>query len=246
MIVRAAHDGVLLITQLDHAHLARAIMTHCVPLATRPRRDAILHAIAAHDDGWAEEDAAPTVNPETGHVVDFVSAPVGVRQATSVRGVAQLGADPWAAALVAHHRLTVYDRFRSDTAWVSFFAEMEAARRVGLRASGALLDDLVPDYAFLRIGDLISLAFCTGWTAEQRFGDWTVQLSGARVIVTPDVFGGAEISIEIHAREIRNRPFRSDAELRDALREATTTTLRGEVGGGGTEPPSFPLVCGSA
>jgi len=206
-------------------------MEHCVPLATRPKRDAILHAIDAHDDGWAEEDAVPAVSPETGNVVDFVNAPVGVRQATSLRGVARLADDAWAAALVAQHRLTVYDRFRSEAEWRSFFAEVEAARGAWLRASGASLEDLVSDYAFLRIGDLISLAFCTGWTDEQRFGDWAVQLFGTRVVVTPDVFGGAEIPIEITAREIRNQPFRSDAELRDALNDANTTMLRGDVAG---------------
>jgi hypothetical protein len=30
---------------------------------------------------------------------------------------------------------------------------------------------------------------------------------------------------------IRNRPFRTDAELRDAPRNATTTTLQGDVAG---------------
>lgn len=36
-------------------------MEHCVPLVARPRRDAILHAIAEHDNGWAGVDAAPMV-----------------------------------------------------------------------------------------------------------------------------------------------------------------------------------------
>jgi hypothetical protein len=231
VIVRPVHDGVLLITQPDHAHLARTIMERCVSLATWPRRDAILHAIAEHDNGWAEEDAAPTVNPRTGNVVDFVSAPLSVRHAVWPRGLARLADDPWAAALVAQHALTVYDRFRSEAEWTSFFAEMEAARGAMLRASGMPPDDLVADYGFVRLADLISLAFCTGGTDGQRFGDWTVQLSGTRVVVTPDAFGGAEIPIEITAREIRNQAFRSDAELRDALSEANTTTLRGEVAG---------------
>ena len=86
MIVRSVHDRVQLITQPDHAYLARTIMEHCLPLASHPRRDAILHAIAEHDNGWAEEDAAPTVNPATGHVVDFVSVPV--RPALTRRGSA--------------------------------------------------------------------------------------------------------------------------------------------------------------
>jgi hypothetical protein len=231
MIVRPVHDRVQLITQPDHAHLARTIMEHCVQLAVRPRRDAILQAIAEHDNGWAEADAAPAVNPRTGNVADFVNAPLGVRQGVWPRGVARLAHNPWAAALVAQHALTVYDRFRSEAEWATFFAGMAAARDASLRASRLPLDDLVADYTYVRVADVISLAFCTGWTDEQRFGDWTVQLSGIRVGVTPDAFGGAEVSIEINAKEIRNQRFRSDAELRDALSEAETTTLRGKVAG---------------
>jgi hypothetical protein len=229
MIVRVVHDGVQLITQPDHAHLARRIMEHCVPLAAQPRRDAILQAIAEHDNGWAEADAAPTVSPDTRNVADFVSAPLSVRQGVWPRGVARLAHSPWAAALVAQHALTVYDRFRSKAEWASFFAHMEAARDAHLGLSGLSLDDLEADYAYVRIADLISLVFCTGWTDEHRFGDWTVRLTGRRVGVTPDVFGEAEISIEVNAREIRRRRFGSDAELREALSEAQWITLRGEV-----------------
>ena len=82
----------------------------------------------------------------------------------------------------------------------------------------------------MRLGDLISLAFCTGWTDEERFGEWTIRLSGTRVVVRPDAFGGALIPIEITAKEVRNQPLRSDAELHDELRRAKTTTLRGDVG----------------
>jgi hypothetical protein len=231
VIVRPVDDGLQLITQPDHAHLARTIMELCVPLASQPRRGAILHAIGEHDNGWAEEDAAPTVNLTTGNVADFVSVPLSVRHGVWPRGVTRLADDPWAAALVAQHALTVYDRFRSEVEWTPFFDEMAAARGAMLRASGMPLDDLEEDYPFVRLADLISLTFCTGWTDEQRFGEWTVQLSGTLVVVTPDAFGGAKIPIEIHARQIRNLRFRSDAELRDVVNEASTTTLQGEVAG---------------
>ena len=231
MIVRPVDDGLQLITQPDHAHLARTIMESSVPLAFRPRRDAILHAIGEHDNGWAEEDAAPTVNSNTGSVADFVSVPLSVRHRVWPRGVARLADDPWAAALVAQHALTVYDRFRSDIEWTPFFDEMAAARSEMLRVSGMPLDALDADYPFVRLADLISLTFCAGWADEQRFGDWTVQLFGTRGVVSPDPFGGVVIPIEINAREIRIRQFRSDAELRDALKEGSTTTLRGEVSG---------------
>jgi uncharacterized protein DUF3891 len=229
VIVRSVGDRLQLITQPDHAHLAGRIMERCAPLATRSRRDAILHAVAEHDNGWAEEDAAPRVNPATGQIFDFVSAPASIRQAVWLRGVARLAHDPWAAALVAQHAITVYDRFRPENEWQPFFAEMEEARDRMLRAGRGLFDDLLADYAFVRLADLISLTFCTGWTDEQRFGEWTVQRFDARVVVSPSAFSGTGVPIEIEAREIRNRPFRSDMELRDAIREGGVITLEGVV-----------------
>ena len=176
-------------------------MEHCVELAARPRRDAILYAIAEHDNGWTEEDAAPTVNPETGHVVDFVGAPLSVRHAVWSRSVRRLRDRRWAAALVAQHAITVYDRFRSEAGWTPFFVEMETARGEILRAGGLPLEILLPTMCCAaRRSD--SLTFCTGWADEQRVGDWTVQLSSTQVVVTPDPFGGATIPMRF---EIRNR-----------------------------------------
>ena len=206
-------------------------MERCTALAPLARRDAILHAIGEHDAGWAPEDAAPTVNPQTGGVADFVSVPIRVRHAVWPRTIAQLADDPWAAALVAQHALTAYDRFRSDAEWTTFMAEMESARVPMARASGNPLEELAADYAFVRLGDLISLAFCTGSTDEQRFGGWTIQLSGSRVVVTPDVFGGQEIPIEISAREIRSQLFQSDAELRSVVSNISQTVTTSVVSG---------------
>jgi len=214
-------------------------MEHCVPLAARPRRETILHAIGEHDNGWAEEDAAPTVDGVTGKVVDFVSAPLSVRHRVWPRAIGRLADDPAAAALVAQHALTVYERFRADALWASFFTAMEAARATMLHATRIRLDDLVDDYAFVRLADLISLTFCAGWTDEQRFADWTVRLSGPRVVVTPDPFGGATIPIEIAVRDLPNRPFQSDADLRDAVSQANTTTKRAEVQGPKVQGPEF-------
>ena len=231
MIVRSFDNAIQLITQPDHAHLARAIMDRCAPLVARPRRQSILLAIGEHDNGWADEDAAPTVNPATGTIVDFVGAPLNVRHRVWPQAVARLAHDPWAAALVAHHAIAVYDRFRPQSDWSSFFSEMEATRDAILRASKMSIADLIADYPFLRLGDLISLAFCTGATEEYRLGEWTIQLTGASVLVAHDMFAGARIPVEIAAREIPKQRFRADEELRVALASAKTTILRGEVAG---------------
>src|SRR5262245_49386437 len=111
-------------------------MERSVVLATRPRRNAILLAIGEHDNGWAEEDAAPTIDPASGAIADFVSVPLSVRHAVWPRGVARLADQPWAAALVAQHALTVYDRFRNVAEWASFFREMEEARDAMVHESG--------------------------------------------------------------------------------------------------------------
>ena len=230
MIVRRTPDGLQLITQPDHAALARRIMERCAPLADRPRRELILHAIAEHDSGWAEDDASPRVDPATGDVLDFVTAPLGVRQGGWPRAVANLGDNPWAAALVAQHALTAYERYRPEPEWRSFFAELEKARAALLVESGLSLDELVDDYTFVRLGDLISLAFCTGWRDENAFAGYAVQLSGDRVAVEPDLFDGHEVAFEITARAIPRTTFESDEDLRAALAAATTVTLPGSVG----------------
>ena len=231
MIVRPAGERVVLITQPDHAHLAREVMERCAPLAPRPRRESLLRAVGEHDAAWAEVDAEPRVDPESGGVLDFVRVPLATRQGVWPRSVALLADDPWAAALVAHHAVFVYDRFRAVPDWTAFFAAMERSRGERLAASGLALGDLLADYPFVRLGDLISLAFCTGSPDEQRVGEWTVRLAGDRVLVRPDPFGGAEVPVAIEARELGGGPFRSDEELRAAVRVAPVTTLSGAVAG---------------
>ncbi|MEO8276911.1 MAG: DUF3891 family protein [Thermoanaerobaculia bacterium] len=231
MIARSTPAGLCLISQPDHAALARRIMERCVALDDHPRREAILVAIGEHDGGWAEIDAAPVVDPASGRLADFIHLPLALRHAVWPRGVARLAHSPWAAALVAHHALTVYDRFRPDSTWDDFFAGMATARAAMIRASGLTLDDLVADYPFLRLGDLISLAFCTAASDELKFAEWTVRLDDARVVVSPDPFGGRKIPFEIAGLEIPDRAYRTNAELRAELAVAARLPFFGEVNG---------------
>ena len=229
MIVRILPKAIQLITQPEHAGLAGQIMARSSSLRHHARRDSILLAVTEHDNGWREEDAAPMAD-ESG-VVDFVRAPLAVRHRVWPRAVARLQQDPWAAALVAQHAITVYDRFRADPAWDTFFADMEAARDERLDAAAGSRADLDADYVHVRLGDLISLAFCTGWTDQHRFAQWTVRPEGSRVVVTPDPFDGAVVPIRISARQIDRHAITNDDALRDALRESTAVELEGEVAG---------------
>jgi hypothetical protein len=231
VIVRYIDDRLLLITQPDHAHLAADIMSHSTALAGHPRRDTILHAIASHDNGWAIEDANPSIDPQTGEVADFIRARTEVRQGVWPRVVGTLAEEnPWAAALVAHHALTVYSRLRANPDWHGFFTKMGVVRDALLKKSGLKPVDLEADYVFLRLGDLISLAFCTGSNDLNQFAGYRVELFRERVIVTPDLFGGMEIPIEIAATEVSRTRFASDADLHEALILASPAALVGTVG----------------
>jgi ribosomal protein S18 acetylase RimI-like enzyme len=231
MIVRALDDRLQLVTQPDHARLAGEVMARAVALADRPRRESILRAVSRHDDGWVEEDEAPVVDPATGELLDFVHLPAAARQRVWPRAVARLADDPWAAALVAHHAVTVYDRFRGDPEWARFFDGLAASRDALAAASGLPFEELVADYAFVRLGDLVSLTFCAGWSDEQRFAEWTVRRDGARVVVAPDPFGGATVALAVDAREIERRPYASHEEVRVALAAAERCRLRGLAAG---------------
>jgi hypothetical protein len=230
MIVRASENVLYLITQPDHAALARRVMERFAPLHDAERRASILLAVEEHDNGWHEPDAAPRVNADTGEVFDFITIPVDARQAVWPRGVTRLAhEDAWAAALVAHHAVTVYARYQSDPAWADFFPRLEDLRDDLARTAGRTFAQLTHDYVFVRVGDLISLMFCTRWDEPQAFDRWTCHRDGDRVIVSPDAFAGRDIPIAVRARAIPARRYASDDDLQQTIRQSPITTLAGLV-----------------
>jgi hypothetical protein len=130
---------------------------------------------------------------------------------------------------VAQHALTVYDRYRADAEWTAFFSDIERLRDRMLAASGLPIADLNTDYVYIRIGDLISLVFCAGWTDPQHFDRWTISRRGDRVCVAPDLFDGTVIPVQIEARVIRTQAFQSERELLAAWTRADPIVLSGHV-----------------
>lgn len=228
MIVRQSRNAVHLIAQPDHAALSRRIMTHWRELDSHPRRESILLAIGEHDNGWREPDASPSLDPASGRVHDFINAPASLRQGVWPRGVERLSHDPWAAALVAEHALTVYDRYRNDPVWSEFFKTMATMRDELLTRIGRPLQELEHDYPFVRIGDLISLVFCNQWR-EETYRHWTFRFDRDVITVTPWAFDVRELAFEIDAIELPDRAFATGDELRDAVGAASRVVLKGVV-----------------
>src|SRR5262245_46430863 len=160
MIIRRDKESVLFITQPDHAGLAAALLARWQldEFAGHPRREAILLAVAQHDNGWIEEDAATLVDG-SGEPLDFIAAPVEVKHRIWPRAAARLDALPYAAALVAHHALTVNTQPRTDPIWRGFFEEMEAVKAGAVARAGAAGRHVEADYRFLGLADQLSLVF---------------------------------------------------------------------------------------
>ena len=235
MIIRRSASSQQLITQPAHAALAARIMREWQPshFLESPRKSSILNAVEHHDIGWTEVDATLVVDDTTQQLLDFTELSDALKQDTSSRGIERLRTDPYAAALVSQHRLHVYRRYSEQLDWIDFFAGVTAARDTYLRASGAgSLDQLLRDYAFVRAGDLASLAFCNDWTNTPDDGcGYSMRLDGTALTIVPDPFGGRMIEISIEAREIPNQRFASAHDARAVLTGAPVVTLRGTVRG---------------
>lgn len=235
MIIRRLASSLQLITQPDHAALSARIMRlwHPDHFPDTSRKGSILRAIEDHDGGWAEIDDTLVVDEATGQLVDFIGVSDSLKRETSWRGIERLASDPYAAALVAQHRLHVYSRYADHPEWRRFFADVTATRDAHLRAAGAgSLQGLLVDYRYVRLGDLASLAFCNNWARvdPEEFG-YAMTLDGTSLAIAPDPFGGRTIAIEIQAREIVPQSFASAAEARRVVEGARTVTLAGTISG---------------
>jgi hypothetical protein len=246
MIVRRDGTDWLIMTQPDHAALAGHLMQawRADGFPDRPTRARVLRALREHDDGWRETDAAPLIDAE-GNPCDYIHVPLALRQGIWPRTVDALAAgDPYVAALVAQHAVTVYRRFHADPAWQDFFTQMGQRRddlvaRVLTQANAGApgsYDSFLLDYAMLGTGDLFSQVFCNGWRDPYLIEGYQAILRDNRLTISPDPFDGATVALDVVARRIPARTYASDQDLRDTLAQAPTQRLTG-VAAGTERPP---------
>ncbi len=234
VIIQRRGSSDLFITQPDHAALAADIMREWRgdDFSAHPRRDAILYAVREHDNGWIEEDLHTHVDA-SGRPLDFVTVAHEVKHRIWPRAVERIGRErPYEAALIAQHALTVHAEQRANPAWRTFFETMEGSRATLLRRT--VIDaSFEADYRFVRIGDLLSLILCNGWTEPHTLpaGGQAV-LNGSTLVISPDPFDGRPIRLAVRARRLDARTYGSAEELRHALDRAAVETLEGTASGG--------------
>jgi len=227
VIVRRDGSEWIAVRQADHARLAGEIvgLARLAELVDHPRRDRLLRAVAGHDNGWWEEDAAPRLDPETGGPLDFRALPAAAREAVWSRSVERWAeSDPYVAALVAGHFL----RLAAGAAAPPSADELDAAearRRELLERADLAPAAAADDDRWLRLGDELSLAAVAldagflgspGWRCEVReLADRT------ELAVEPFPWAGAT-RFAIERRRIAARRYASAAELGGALLGAAT------------------------
>lgn len=228
MIVSPHADGVLCVTQPDHAHLAAAMMAawQADGFPERASRPATLLAIAHHDDGWREEDEAPTLDPATGAPRHFRALPPGEYERLWVGSVARIaGRSSYAAALVAQHFATIARA--AGSAGDGLARRLEDLRDHWFTAPPAGADDPAPgdrlfflrDFALLALADLLSLMACGGEPAAAEREGYEVRLEGpGRLSVAPDPFGGRVVHLSVPGRRLGVTGVQSDEALRVAWR----------------------------
>jgi hypothetical protein len=237
MIVRDEADSFLLITQPDHARLAERIgaAMRSEPVLDTADRGAILLAMREHDNGWAEVDAEPEVEPVTGRPRDFMSGSPRVKYDLWLRGIGRAAQmDPRAGALVAEHALTVYAYRRGDADWQMFFDSVTPIRDDLLKQIGMLAGDareaFQRQYRCVQLTDAFSLQFCGGWR-DGRSLEYQFIVRGNELLISPDPFGGATVPLQVLGRRIPARRYHDDGELRQTIAAATPEVITGSARG---------------
>lgn len=200
MIVRPTADGFLVITQADHARFAADFLSlvRLPELIEHPRREELLRAVAEHDNGWWEADAAPRWDPETGAPLDFRRMPPDVRREIWTRGVERYAQEsPGIASRIATHALRLFATFRNDSAGAEvtdFISPLERRRDELREAADLSPEQLVTDDTWLRLADEVSLAACTGDSTLVTTPGWRAEGSGQpdanEVLLVPFPFAG--------------------------------------------------------
>ncbi|HWA99126.1 MAG TPA: DUF3891 family protein [Pirellulales bacterium] len=175
----------LLVPQIDHAHLAAQIARAwgAEPFDAPWPADELLAAVEHHDDGWAEWDAHPGVDPNGGRPRDFTEMRIADSVAIWQRSIDVAAAiGPLAAWVVSGHFTAL---LRRTNAWqpTSAAASAEAdtflgrqdAQRAHWLAEWQTADPLRHTVAaaeraleFLQFFDALSLWLCCGRQRDYR------------------------------------------------------------------------------
>lgn len=249
MIRRTDGEDWLLIAQPDHAALCglfaeRWSCPHA-GLALGEPRELVIFAAREHDNGWAEWEAAPTVDPEAARPRHFTEMPVREILPIWRRGPRRAAdRDPYAGLLVSLHAMRLLGpRFASgrdapqDREDLRRFLEQTEGFQAEAREALGLPEAVVAAHSrLIATWDRLSLLICCGpipaATLEgvpARGGAIPVKVipTGERsAALEPYPFAGRALALGVPARRVPSRPYATSEALREALAVASAETLQ--------------------
>jgi hypothetical protein len=209
--------------------------------------DALEDAVALHDAGWASWEAAPQIDPD-GHPIDFPDLDRAIHTALARDGVAAASRrGPRVGLLVSMHCAGLYQsRFGLDgppkplvelpDPVQAFIADQEPLQRAAKEAIGEDVEAWAwAAYRLIQACDALSLFLCWRGLPDGRerhlpvvpraVGDEGVDLllrpvDERTAMCRPFPFEGDAAILPVPARVIPDRVYRSDEDLRSAMRDA--------------------------
>jgi hypothetical protein len=246
MIRRADGGDWLIIRQPDHAAPCGLFAERwgSGPFEPVAPREAVIFAAREHDNGWAEWEAAPSVDPEAARPRNFTEMPIPEVLAIWGRGPGRAAErDPYAGLLVSLHasrlfgpRLAAGRDPAEDQERLRGYLEEQARYQAKLRAALGVAEDMVAAHSRL-IGtwDRLSLLLCCGPIPAASLEEVPARQGAVAVNVIPDgersaaldpyPFAGGPLAVAVPARRIPARPYRTPEALREALATAPAETL---------------------
>lgn len=204
-----------LITQTDHARLAAEVLSlwRADGMPEHPRRRALLRAVAEHDNGWREADAAPRADPVTGRPLDYRHLDESDRRQLWRRGAARFfDDDAYVALLVLEHAMALHRDLAAHEAWAELYTRWREESGRLLAESGLAGEVVAADYRLLALADTIALGACDGWERSVAQSGYRLRFAPGLVTLVPLPLAGAT-RFSVPCRHLPRREYRSDSEL---------------------------------
>jgi len=261
MIVQSRPNGQLLcINQTTHALMAAQFCRHWgnADFAKPTPYEVVMAAIAQHDNGWYEWEAAPEVDGN-GAPLAFIPGPLYTEKLPIwQRGIDRAAAQhPYMGLMVSRHAALLYsgdlqhlqgDEGKAIEAFVArqgrWTNEVRQALAGDAELCRAAAEPLLTAHTrLLQFGDSASLQVAMPWSKERLFphcpvdfaGDYTtirMYWEGQQISFDPWPFAIDHFTVSLHGRLLDRNSFTDHAAYRAALAAAPVQTLAWEVSAG--------------
>ena len=232
MIVNRIDKGWEVVYQPAHALLSAQLAGRW-QVKTRPIRWwQTLNAVALHDNGWHEWEAAPKIT-DKGAPRNFTQMTPSDAIAQWRRGVAR-GAhqNRWVGLLISRHATSLYKGREGELHELDhFLSEQVAQQQSWMQELNVTEEEVECAYAMIRWTDWLSLILC--WRRlpanEQPITvgkgsdgvNYEVRASrNGRILLSPWPFEPEAFSVSVETRRLEQDVFEDDATLASALAKA--------------------------